>query len=66
MAPEDTVLLSIENTNMHVPSLQFGGNLEFNVMWKNPNISERNCEYNLCQMRRCYALKSSLFHNIAK
>ena len=66
MTPEDTVLLSIENTNLHMPSLQLGGNFEFNVIRKNPNISEWNCESNLCQMCRCYVSKSSLFDNIAK
>ena len=62
----DSVLLSIENTNLHVPSLQFGGNVDFNVKQKNLNISEWNCEFNLCQMRRCYVSNFSLFDNIAK
>ena len=59
----DSILLS---TNLHVQSLQFGGNFDFNVMWKNPNISERNYEFNLCQTHRCYVSKTFLFDNIAK
>ena len=39
MTPVDSVLLSIENTNLHVPSFQFGGNFGFNIIRKNPNIS---------------------------
>ena len=56
--PVDFVLLS--------PCVQFGENFEFNIIRKNLNISEWNCEYNLCQMGTCYVSKSSLFDNIAK
>ena len=42
MTPGDSVLLSMENMNLHVPSLQFGGNFHFNVILKNPNNSEWN------------------------
>ena len=74
----DFVLLSIENMNLHMPimpSPQFGRNFKFNVIKTNQNISEWNCEFDLCQMRIyiiiiiiiiCHVSKSSLFHNIAK
>ena len=48
-----------------MPSLQFAGNFEFNVIRNNLNISEWNCDFNLCQLGRFYVLKS-LFDNIAK
>ena len=52
--PGDSVLLSMENMNLHVPSLQFGGNFHFNVILKNPNNSEWNCELQSYQTRRYY------------
>ena len=42
MTPGDSVLLSMENMNLHMPSLQFGRNFHFNVILKNPNNSEWN------------------------
>ena len=54
MTPGDSVLLSMENMNLHVPSLQCGGNFHFNVILKNPNNSEWNCELQSYQTRRYY------------
>ena len=54
MTPGDSVLLSMENMNLHVPSLQFGGNFHFNVILKNPNNYEWNCELQSYQTRRHY------------
>ena len=59
--PVDSILLNIENMNLHMPSLQFGGNFEFNVIRKYPNISEWNCKCKSCQMRWCHVSKFSLF-----
>ena len=52
MTPGDSVLLSMENMNLHVPSLQFGGNFHFNVILKNPNNSEWNCELQSYQLTK--------------
>ena len=38
MTPGDSVLLSMENMNLHVPSLKFGGNFHFNVILKKKRI----------------------------
>ena len=37
MTPGDSILLSMENMNLHMPSLQFGRNFHFNVILNNPN-----------------------------
>ena len=62
----DSVLLSMENTNLYVPSLQFGRNFDFNVKRKNPNISEWNYELKPCRTRRYYDSNFSLAYNNAK
>ena len=49
--PEDSVLLSMENKDLPVPSLQFGGSFHFNVIRKNLNISEWNRK--LKEVSRC-------------
>ena len=54
--PGDPVLVSIENTNLHVPAV---------ISRKAPNISEWSCVLKPCRMRRCYESKLPLFYNSA-